>query len=80
MRGDHYTYNEHANHGDHANYGCEAIVLPASTVCKSEDRVMYVAMWSHDPKWYDDAEHAQGVKNEYYCFRQRQALDEEYIE
>lgn len=41
---------------------------------------MYVATWSHDPKWYDDTKYAQDVEDKNDCFCQWQADREKYIE
>lgn len=69
MRGVCCTYYEHANHRNHTDHNSEAIIVPASAVREPEDRVVYIAMWSHDPKWYNYGEYAQNMQNEHDCFR-----------
>ena len=80
MRGVCCTYYEHANHRNHTDHDSEAIIVPASAVREPEDRVVYIAMWSHNPKWYNYGEYTQNMQNEHDCFRQWQTLGEKYIE
>ena len=74
------TYNEHTDHRYHTDHDSEAVVVPASAVSELEYRLVYVTMWSHDPEWYDDAEHTQNMKHEDNRFCQWQTLGQEYIE
>jgi len=76
----HTTYYEHSNHGNHTNHDSEAIIVPASAVCEVEDRIVYVAMWRQDPKWYHDYEYTQDMENEDDCFGQWQPPGEEDVE
>lgn len=70
MRGVRCTHYEHANHRNHTDHYSEAIIVPASAVREPEDRVVYMVMWSHDPKWYNYGENTKNMQNEHYCFRQ----------
>jgi len=74
------TYYKHANHRNHSDDDGETIVVPASAVGEVEDCLVYIATWAHDPKWYDNTENTQDMKNEDNNLCQRQTFSEEYIE